>query len=144
MSVRLGLSAEHGEDGGVLARLSYQAKYSDRCGVELVLVPGQPLVSTVVQGVGVPLCLEILDSHDNPTMITNIVVIIPLQDLVPRQPSICREEDTGLVVQVVPHVPTGQHHARRGTAGQDRDGPGGGVLAGQQQGYVQRTGQILQ
>ena len=43
-----------------------------------------------------------------------------------------REEDAGLVLQVVPHVATGQHHARGSTASQDGNGPGGGVLAGQQ------------
>ena len=52
-------------------------------------------------------------------MISNIVKITPLQHLVPGQPSICREEDAGLVMKVVPHVATGQYHARGITASQD-------------------------
>ena len=134
--------AKHCEDGCVLSRLGDQSKYTEFLLVELVLVPREALVNGILQDVCSSFSLEILDSDDDASMVSDVVVIVALQHLVPAQTSVSGQEHVGLVLQRLAHVGGGQDDARCGGRGQDRDGPRARVQPRHHLGDVERAGVV--
>ena len=108
-----------------------------------MLFPGDSLVNGVVEDVGLSLGLEILDSHDDAPVVSQVAVVVALQDLVPADPRVSREKHVGLVLQPLADTGGGEDDAWRGCGGEDGDGSGAGVLPRQLLGDVEVTVIIL-
>ena len=52
-----------------------------------MLVPGEGLVHGVLQDVGGALRLDVLDRHDDASVVAKVVVVVAAEDLVPTPPA---------------------------------------------------------